>query len=234
MNAQRGVDIDAIAIFPSPERAALEAAIRAGMNAHGFDSLASIDDVKLDALLEWCEPSERCVAITLPRTSDAGSNAREWRLLYDTEFSSAQLAQVLSAAFPKSLIVYFNIQESTDATLALYRANAPLFVLSANAAAVESLNAGGTKSDALTLSQSLPGDLLESELAPFLESIIARIAGEKIKPHGPRSGGVYDAMQSIARRAGMPKLYRFFEGWLRSDLDWDEDDVETVLAFRKK
>lgn len=231
MSAQKGVDIDAIAIYPSPSRETLEQALRSALTAAGYTPLTSIDDVKLDALLEWCEPSERCVAITLPRSST--EDAQPWRLIYDTEFCSAHLACALSAAFPESLVAFFNLQEERDATLSLYKAREPQFVFSVNTGALDGLIADGTQNDATALKALLPGALNEAEIAKHLETLAARTEGLRLKPHGPRTGGVYDALQSIAKLAGAPKLYRFFEGWLRSDLDWDEDDVETVLAFRK-
>jgi hypothetical protein len=230
MSVQKGVDLDVIALHPSPGREAMEAAVRSAMSALEYAPLASINDVRLDALLEWCEPGERCVAITLPRSTIEGG--QPWRLLYDTEFCSANLARALSAAFPEGIVAYFNLQEERDATLAVYRASEARFVFSINADALDGLLAGGEKNDAATLLGLLPGGISEAELSRHLEALAARVEGQRIKPHGPRTGGVYDAIQSIAKLAGSPKLYRFFEGWLRSDLDWDEDDVETVLAFR--
>jgi hypothetical protein len=64
-------------------------------------------------------------------------------------------------------------------------------------------------------------------------TISAKIPGEKAGTRGRHRGGVYDAVQAIAAHAGMPRLYRFFEGWMKSDLDWDEDNVEIVKAYRR-
>jgi hypothetical protein len=233
----RGTDIDAIALYPPPEPAALKAALEGALRAQHFDPLLSIDALRMDALLEWCEPGERCVAVTLPRSSDDAKTAtpRAWQLLYDTEFNSAQLALALSAALPGSTALYFNLQEGADGTVAAFRDGKTQALFCADMKLVNALPpSSAPRASAAEFAKALPVACELTALEKALALLAERQPGERVKKMGPRVGGSGDALQALAHALGCPHLYRFFEGWMKSDLDWDEDDVETVLAFRRK
>ena len=231
----RGVDLDAIAISPVPELAELEALITSGAADRGYTRLASIDEVLLDMLMEWHIEGERCVSIGEPI-----SNGGNWRVLYDTQFSHGALADALARGLPNSLVFQVNLQEQVDLTLRVLRgertvyeySNAPGFFnwgrcLGQN----EPAQLARTECAALAEALGLPGKTAEIE--ELFKLIVAKKPGEDIGTRGRKKGGVYDAVQGLATLAGIPRLYRFFEGWMKSNLDWDEDKVANVLAFRK-
>jgi hypothetical protein len=233
----RGVDVDAICVSPPLEPDELGPAAGEILSAAGFAPLASIDEVLLDTMLEWCKPGERCIAATEPFESKTGA---PWQILYDTQFSHAAFAEALSKAFPDRLIVQFNLQEEVDLTLRVLQRDAALYEFS---------NAPGFFNWGRCIAQKeIPG-LARVDIAAFIESlgrpvnaaasahcfqtITAKTLGERTRPKGKHTGGAYDAMQALAAEMGLPRLYRFFEGWMKSDLDWDEDNVAQVWAFRK-
>jgi hypothetical protein len=166
---------------------------------------------------------------------------KDFRIVYDTTFSHAALADALTRALPETLIVQFNVQEQVDFTLRVLRGSRTLYEYS-NAPSFFSWGRCLAKSEAPQLArpetQALAAALNVPGKAAALEdcftTISAKIAGEKSGTRGRHRGGVYDAVQTVASLAAMPRLYRFFEGWMKSDLDWDEDNVEIVNAYRAK
>lgn len=228
----RGVDVDVICFSPAPAAQALRESLDGSMSASGLSRLNSIDDLLLDELMEWILPGQRCVAIT----EDRGG----WQFLYDTEFNKAALADALSIALPDCAIVQFNLQEETDLTLRVLRGGAAVFEYS-NAPSFfnwgrcigmnEAVNLART--DVPALVEALDRPLDKTLLGASFQTISAKTLGDATGPRKKHKNGVYDAMQDIAREMGMPRLYRFFEGWMKSDLDWDEDAVEEVLAYRE-
>jgi len=229
----RGVDLDAIAISPAPELERLTGAISEAAGDSGFAPLESIDAVLLDMLLEWHIDGERCIAVTNPKGA--------WRIIYDTHFSHGALADALARALPDALVMQFNLQEQVDLTLRLLRGERTLYEYS-NAAEffkwgrclgkAEPMQLARPETAALAAAISHPE--AESALQDLFQTISAKIPGEAAGTRGRKKGGVYDAVQALGTHAGLPRLYRFFEGWMKSSLDWDEDDVATVLAFRRK
>lgn len=249
-----GVDLDVLALHPQQPLEKIEAAVAAHITADGFRHLENIDAMKLDSLLEWCEESERCIAVSAPLSSDPPGrmfvsdpngtevtkegvdvpDPRLWQLVYDTQFSSLKLAAALHAAFPEATLLYFNLQEARDATLAIFRDDIRAG-FSAEPSRVEDFDAlelGPV--DTQLLKEFLPGDAPTVALRETLALLKARIPGERTSKMQPRSGGAYDALQALAKLAGAPHLYRFFEGWMKSDLDWEEDKVAAVWAFTKR
>ena len=228
----RGVDLDAIGISPAPDLAELETLIAAGATERGFTRLASIDDVLLDMLMEWHIEGERCVAI--------GEPVNNWRVVYDTQFSHGALADAIARGLPESVVFQVNLQEQVDLTLRILRGERTIYEYS---------NAPGFFNWGRCLGQNEPTQLSRTECAILAEAlghsekvaeveelfklIVAKKPGEDIGTRGRKKGGVYDAVQGVATIAGLPRLYRFFEGWMKSNLDWDEDKVANVLAFRK-
>jgi hypothetical protein len=83
------------------------------------------------------------------------------------------------------------------------------------------------------LAQALGRAEKAAALQDLFQTIAAKIPGEAAGTRGRKKGGVYDAVQGIGTIAGLPRLFRFFEGWMKSNLDWDEDKVANVLAFRR-
>jgi hypothetical protein len=246
-----GVDLDVLALHPPQPIDKIEAAVAALTAKDGFRRLATIDALKLDSLLEWCEPSERCIAVSAPLSSDPPGrmfvsdpngtevtkegvdvpDPRLWQLVYDTQFSSLKLAAALHAAFPEATILYFNLQEARDGTLAIFRDDirAGFSAEPSRVEDFEALDLGPI--DTQLLKEFLPGDAPTVALRETIALLKARIAGERVKKMQPRTGGAYDALQALAKLAGTPHLYRFFEGWMKSDLDWDEDKIAAVWAF---
>jgi len=246
-----GVDLDAITLHPPLPLEKIQAVVAVQLARDGYRPLEHIDALQLDSLLEWCEPSERCVAVSAPLTSDPegktfesdpngtavtteGVNVpdpRLWQLVYDTRFSSLNLANALHAAFPETTVLYFNLQEARDATVAVFRddVRAGFAAEPSRVEAFESLELAPI--DTQLLKEFLPGDAPTVALRECMNVLKERIAGERVKKMQPRSGGAYDALQRLAKLAGTPHLYRFFEGWMKSDLDWDEDKIEAVWAF---
>jgi hypothetical protein len=237
---QRGVDLDAIVIHPPLAPEAIRPVVDAVMARENLRPLESIDAIQLDSLLEWCEPTERCVAVAHPASAD--ENGPQWQLVYDTRFCSLALTQALAAAFPQATIFYFNLQEDRDGTLAIFR-NGTRMAFCADARMIEGFSpyAFGAL-DAVAYKAALPvpflgGNLRSDMILGSLETVVARTPSE---PHPVSSGkkgrlgGVYNALQVLARAANMPRLYRFFEGWMRSDLDWDEDNIEAVWAYSSR
>ncbi len=228
----RGVDLDAIGISPAPDLAELETLIAAGATERGFTRLASIDDVLLDMLMEWHIEGERCVAI--------GEPVNNWRVVYDTQFSHGALADAIARGLPGSLVFQVNLQEQVDLTLRILRGERTIYEYS---------NGPGFFNWGRCLGQNEPAQLSRTECAILAEAlghpeklaevedlfklIVAKKPGEDIGTRGRKKGGVYDAVQGVATIAGLPRLYRFFEGWMKSNLDWDEDKVANVLAFRR-
>jgi hypothetical protein len=228
----RGVDLDAIAISPVPDLAELASANNASAEERGFKKLASINDVLLDTLMEWHIDGERCIALSEPRGA--------WRIVYDTQFSHSALADTIAREIPDALVLQFNLQEQVDFTLRALRGERTLYEYS---------NAPSFFNWGRCLANSEPSQLARPECAALaatigkpecaaalqdvFQTITNKIPGEAAGTRGRKRGGVYDAAQAIAAHAGLPRLYRFFEGWMKSDLDWVEDNIETVLAFRR-
>lgn len=233
----RGVDIDAIYISPSPDAASLSLALIETASDRNYSKLNSVDDLLMDTLYEWIIPGERCIAYTEPMRA-AGSVA-DCRIVYDTVFSDVALADQLARALRQARVMQFNLQEQLDFTFRIVQNESVLFEYS---------NAPGTfnwgrcigKGEPAQLGQFDSAVLLEAagykadagRLAACFEIFKARRLGEHVAK-GKYKGGVFDAVQDLAATLGVPKLYRFFQGWLRSDLDWDEDNIENVLSFRK-
>jgi len=234
----RGVDVDAICVSPPLEAEELGAAATEILSAAGFAPLASIDEVHLDTMLEWCVPGERCIAAT--EAFDA-ANGDAWQVLYDTQFSHAAFADALTKAFPERWIVQFNLQEEVDLTLrvlqrdsTLYEfSNAPGFFNWGRCIAQKEIP-GLARVDVPGLVEVLGRKLDAARVTQCFDIIGAKTLGERTRPKGKHTGGVYDAMQSLAGEMSLPRLYRFFEGWMKSDLDWDEDNVAKVWAFRTR
>jgi hypothetical protein len=228
----RGVDLDAIAITPLLPLEALIAAADSTLDEQKFEKLASIDAILMDELMEWLLPGERCVALTEPQG--------DYRIVYDTTFSHGALADGLAKVLPEALIVQFNVQEQVDFTLRILRGERTLYEYS-NAPSFFKWGRCLAKNEVPQLARpetaALAAALNCPQKAALLEdcftTISAKIPGEKSGTRGRHRGGVYDAVQAIAAHAGMPRLYRFFEGWMKSDLDWDEDNVEIVKAYRR-
>jgi hypothetical protein len=231
----RGVDLDVIALSPAPDETALRLAIDGALKDAGCAKLGSIEEIRLDLLNEWLMPGERCVAITEVRNG--------WQFLYDTDFSVSSLSDAVARALPETLLLHFNLQEETDFTLRILRGNRVIQEYSNEPA---SFNWGRClgKSEALNLARHDAALIAETAGKPDLAAAIdahfavirSKQKGERVGS-GPRSrykGGAQDAVQSLAKDLGMPRLYRFFEGWMKSDLDWDEDEVQTVLAYRSE
>ena len=229
----RGVDLDVTAIKPAQDAHALLPLVDRALAQAGYDKLSSIDEIKLDLLAEWLHEGERCVALTQTRG--------EWQYLYDTAFSSAELADPLSAAIPGSLVLQFNLQEGTDFTFRALKAGTPLAEFSRSPQHFEwrpghDMKKVGPWSLASPLALS---ELLRVPVARLQALIAAFSSGEKGERvgQGPRVrhvGGVQDAVQDFAEALDMPHVYRFFEGWMKSDLDWVEDEVVTVHAYRRR
>lgn len=245
----RGVDVDAICISPPLEPEELGAAAGDILSVAGYAPLASIAEVQLDTMLEWCVPGERCVAVTHAADVSPASNTQSdgtpaarnaWQVVYDTQFSHAALADALSKAFPERLIVQFNLQEEVDLTLRVLQRDSTLYEFS-NAPAffnwgrciAQKETPALARVDIPALVEALGRPLDAADAGKCFQTIGAKTLGERTRPKGKHSGGVYDALQSLAGGMGMPRLYRFFEGWMKSDLDWDEDNVARVFAYRK-
>jgi hypothetical protein len=228
----RGVDVDVICLSPAPDAAALREAIDGVLAADHLKRLKSIDDLLLDELMEWILPGQRCVAITEVRN--------DWQYLYDSTFNVAMLADGLSRALPESTLIQFNLQEETDLTLRVLKKDAVLFEYS-NAPSFFNWGRCIGKSEATTLARIDLSSFIEAcgrpmdkaVLADCFQVFAAKTLGEVSGPKKRHKDGVYDAMQTLAQQMNMPRLYRFFEGWMKSDLDWDEDDVIDVLAYRQ-
>ena len=228
----RGVDVDVVCLSPAPDADSRREAVDGVLSADNLKRLKSIDDLLLDELMEWILPGQRCIAITEVRN--------DWQFFYDSTFNTAMLADGLSRALPGSTVIQFNLQEETDLTLRVLRNDSVLFEYS-NAPSFFNWGRCIGKSEAATLARiDLPafieavGRPLDSKvLADCFEVFAARTLGEVSGPKKRHKDGVYDAMQLLAQQMRMPRLYRFFEGWMKSDLDWDEDDVEEVLAYRQ-
>lgn len=228
----RGVDLDCIAISPAPEIEALSAVIRGAASEQDFSALGSIDEVLLDILMEWHVEGERCIAITNPKG--------KFRIIYDTQFSQGALAAAIAREMPEHLVIQFNLQEQVDCTLRILRgertlyeySNAPQFFNWGRCIGKEE-PAQLARPELPLLAESIGNRECVTALQELFQTIAAKIPGEAAGTRGRKRGGVYDAVQALAGLAGLPRLYRFFEGWMKSNLDWDEDDVETVLAFRK-
>ena len=228
----RGVDLDVIGLFPIPPLDALRAALDGVAQDAGLRALASIDEIKLDLLAEWLMPGERCIALTEEQNG--------WQLVYDTDFSHAALADGLSRALPETLLVQINLQEEVGLTLRVLKKDTALHEYS-NAPAHFNWGRCLGKAEALRLERPDPAGLAEAvgggvraaALAGHLEIIRAKTRGEPAGTRGRFAGGVRDSVQALAVELGMPRLYRFFEGWMKSDLDWDEDNVLDVRPYRK-
>ena len=249
MTPPRAVDLDAIAIAPAPEIVALSGAIADAAVERGFKRLESIDAILLDTLMEWHVDGERCIAIsgaglsarTNPADSvRAGTEARTtYRIVYDTHFSHAALADAIARALPEQLVMQFNLQEQVDFTLRILRGERTLYEYS-NAPSFFNWGrcighaepAQLARPETAALAAAIGHPEKEAALQDLFQTISAKVPGESAGTRGRKKGGVYDAVQALAGHAGLPRLYRFFEGWMKSSLDWDEDDVETVLAFR--
>jgi len=229
----RGVDLDVIAIKPAQEATVLLPLVDKALAQAGYDKLSSIDEIKLDLLNEWLHDGERCVALTQTRGG--------WQYLYDTTFSTAELAGPLSRQLPASLVLQMNLQEQTDFTLRVLQGGEALAEVSRGADFFARPQEHDRTSVRAWDSAQAPAlaALLKVD-APELAASVALIAkGEKGERtgKGPRvhyAGGVQDAVQEFAAALGMPHVYRFFEGWMKSDLDWAEDEVVTVHAYRRR
>lgn len=231
----RGVDVDAICVSPALQPEELGAAADEILSSAGYTRLASIDEIKLDTMLEWCVPGERCIAATEPFETSSAS----WQVIYDTQFSHGALADALSKAFPDRLIAQFNLQEEVDLTLRILQrdstlyefSNGPTFFNWGRCIAQKEIP-GLARVDIAALVEALGRPVDASAAAKHFLTISAKTLGERTRPKGKHTGGVYDAMQALAGEMGLPRLYRFFEGWMKSDLDWDEDNVAQVWAYR--
>ena len=230
----RGVMLDCVCLFPPPPAAELSAALDESVCAAGYTRLKSIDDVLLDEMLEWLLPGERCVAICAPQ-------ARA-QMLYDTNFNQAALTDALARAMPETVLAHFNLQEGTDFTLRVVRAetvlqeysNAPSFFnwgrCLGKAESVEM-----QRPDLKALSQAFGTGLNVENLDSLFKTIAARAPRENTDRNDDvKDTRIYDAVQGLARELGLPRLYRFFEGWAKSDLDWEEDNVQNVCAYRNE
>ena len=230
----RGVEIDCLCLYPAQPREKLRGVLEECAAPAGFRALKAIDEILLNSMMEWLLPGERCMA--------ASNAVADWQLIYDTDFSHAALANALSNALPECLIVQFNLQEQYDFTLrvlrddnALYEySNSPSFfnwgrcLGQAEATRIQ-------RPDAPALAQAVGQPAATETLADFfsmLEKAVQKRPAASTKKT-KRNRTVYDAVQSLARNLGMPKPYRFFEGWMRSDLDWAEDNIVDVLALRQ-
>ncbi|HYF51769.1 MAG TPA: hypothetical protein VEJ63_20300 [Planctomycetota bacterium] len=227
----RGVDLDVTAIRPAHDPEALLSLVDCALDAIGFEKLPSIEALRLDFLTEWLKEGDRCVALTQTRNG--------WQYLYDTTFSTAELANAVSAGLRDTLVLQFNLQEETDFTFRVVKGGTALMEFSRGAEHFGWTGAAGKASswDA-TRAETIAGVLGASAkaLAAPLEKIKAGQKGERVGK-GPRVryvGGVQDGVQEFAAALGMPHLYRFFEGWMKSDLDWEEDEVNTVRAYRRR
>lgn len=227
----RGVDLDAIALTPAPALDEIVAAVDGVLKDQKFKKLPSVDAILMDELMEWLIPGERCVAIAKPHGN--------YRVLYDTRFSQAAFADALAQALPETLIAQFNVQEQTDFSLRILRGPHVLYEYS-NAPSFFNWGRCLGKSEAVQLTRPETAALATvldcAQYAPEIErcftTVSAKIVGEKSETRGRHRGGVFDAVQTIAGHAGMPRLFRFFEGWMKSGLDWDEDRIEIVNAYR--
>jgi hypothetical protein len=232
MAEARGVDLDVIALSPPPAPDALQKTIDSAIIEAGFTRLNGIDEIHLDIMAEWLVPGERCVAVSQPRGA--------WQLVYDTQFNIAAVADALSRELPGITVVQFNLQERVDLTMRVLKNGSAVYEYS-NAPSFFNWGRCVGKSeapllarpDAAALATAL--DILHkaSALEPMLAIVKDKKLGERSGAMGAYCGGVMDAVQAIASEAGMPKLYRFFEGWMKSDLDWEEDGVREVRAFRQ-
>ncbi|HYG74274.1 MAG TPA: hypothetical protein VEK08_04640 [Planctomycetota bacterium] len=228
--------MDAICLSPGVDVDALRESVSELLSVDGYQPLASIGEVLLEPMMEWCLPSERCVTVTEIFASDGGN----WQIVYDTQFSTAQLADALSREFPDQRIIQFNLQEEVDLTLRVLHGDGAIFEYS-NAPSYFNWGRCLGRSEAERLARiDIPafiealGRMANAEMIKGnFATVAAKTLGTRKGPKGKHSGGVYDAMQAIASEAGLPRLYRFFEGWMKSDLDWDEDNVAAVFAFRK-
>jgi hypothetical protein len=178
-------------------------------------------------------PGERCLAISRPRD--------RWQLVYDTNFSIAAAADLLSRELPSSTIAQFNLQEQVDLTIRVLKNGSALFEYSNEPGFFNWGRCVGksempllSRPDASALVLALGISDPSLSLAPHMETIRQKTRGEPTGRMGTFRGGVQDAVQSIAAIAGMPRLYRFFEGWMKSDLDWEEDGVLEVRAYRQE
>lgn len=233
----RGVDIEAIYISPCPDAVALSQALVDAASDKNYSSLNSVDDLLMDSLCEWIISGERCIAYTeLQRASGA---ATECRIVYDTTFNECALTDQISRALPQAHVMQFNLQEQVDFTFRILQNESVLFEYSNAPGAFnwgrcigkgEAVQLGQV--DLAVLAEACGGKPDAARLAACFDVFKTRCIGENVAK-GKYANGVYDSVQDLAAALGVPKLYRFFQGWLRSDLDWDEDNVENVLVFRK-
>lgn len=229
--ANRGVDVDVLCAIPAPPLEELSRIFDALLKPAGFARLKSVDELQLDALMEWHTPDERCIAVAQP--------AGDALLIYDSHFSHSALADALSRELPGTLLVQVNVQEASDVTLRLLRSDAVLLEYS-NAPGFFNWGRCIGKNEPVQLARLDAEQLLRAAerggdaavIAKCLQMIASKNKGER-RSNGRYSGGVLDAVQEVAAQLKLPRLYRFFEGWMKSNLDWDEDAVRDVFAYRK-
>ena len=195
----RGVDVDAICVTPPVPVEAIRDAARDALATADFRALESIDGILLEPMMEWCLPSERCVAVTDAFPSAAG----EWQIVYDTAFNGAFLADALSRAFPDRRIVQFNLQEETDFTLRVLQRDSALYEYSSAhsffnwgrcVGKTESARLERIDIPALIEALSQPADA--AEMKSCFDIIAAKTLGVRKSSKGKHAGGVYDAMQT--------------------------------------